>query len=178
MKAVIFRPKVKKTASDRRRELRDSLWPGSGKLIWSRKTDDGYCSVPRTLPLIMTLINMMSGKEGDASRVYFELWCRAYDEGFIEMADEADHAFAAGYVSSRGVRTWRERMDLLTDLGFIKVKPKGSWKYGYVLLVHPHDVVETLKTTKQVPDEWYSAYLHRSGQIGARAGKAAKTKTA
>jgi len=76
-----------------RRELkRNTLWADAEKNVWNRKTEKGYCTIPRTLPLIMTLIDYLSPKErGRASRVYHELWCRAYDEGFVELADEAEH---------------------------------------------------------------------------------------
>lgn len=172
----MFNMKVRKNASDKRRELRDRLWPDASKVIWSRKTDDGYCSVPRTLPLIMTLINEIAPKSnGDPSRVYCELWSRIFDEGFIDMEDEADHAFAAGFTTARGIRTWRERMKVLADLGFIRVKPNGTRKYGYVLLVHPHDVVESLRKAGGVPEGWYNTYVDRVGRIGARIGKPPKT---
>ena len=60
------------------------------------------------------------------------------------------------------------------DLGFIKVKPKGGWQYGYALLVHPHAVVETLmKTRKDIPEAWRTLYRHRLSQIGGRSGNAA-----
>lgn len=166
-----------KTAADRRRELRDSLWPGMGRRIWDRRKEDGYTTIPRTLPLIMTLINLLV-KNVDAARVYLELWSRVSDEGFIEMVDEEEHAFAAGYITKRNQRTFDERMQVLVDLGFIEVKPKGRWKYGYALLLHPHDVVESLKETHEVPDEWWTLYLHRLQQIGAERGtpkKKAKT---
>ena len=145
-----MRFKVKKSAAQRRLELRDSIWPGADQLVWTRHKDDGYSTVPRTLPLIMTLMNLLEGA-ADASRVYGELWSRVSDEGFIELADDADHAYASGYVSPRGVRTWGERMQLLVKLGFIQVKPRGSRRYGYVLLIHPHDVVETLARTRDIP---------------------------
>lgn len=175
MGVLMIKPKVRKRAAERRLELRDSLWPGADKIVWSRHTDDGYTTVPRTLPLIMTLINLLEGSV-DASRVYAELWSRVYDEGFIEMGDEAEHAYASGYVTPRAARTWGERVQVLADLGFIKVKPKGNWKYGYVLLVHPHDVVETLIKAGKVPEAWRTLYLQRLTQIGARPGKAAKQK--
>jgi hypothetical protein len=150
------------------------MWPDADKIVWSRHTDDGYSTVPRTLPLIMTLIDLLETSV-DASRVYTELWSRVHDEGFIEMVDEAEHAYASGYVTPRGQRSWRERIQVLEDLGFIKVKPKGGWRYGYVLLVHPHDVVETLMNTrgKDIPEAWRNLYLQRLSQIGARSGNAA-----
>ena len=171
----VRKPKVRRKPEDKRRELRDRLWPGAEKVIWNRTTDDGWCTVPRTLPLIMTLINELAPKaKGDPSRVYCELWSRVFDEGFIEMEDETDHAFAAGFVTSRGVRTWRERMAALKDLGFIRVKPDGSRQYGYVLLVHPHDVVASLRKAGKVRDSWYYTFMDRIGKIGARPGKALK----
>lgn len=170
--------KVGKPQSQKRERIRDSLWADAKKVIWSRKTEDGYCSVPRTLPLVMTLINLLSPKgSGDASRVYHELWCRAFDEGFVDIIDEEEHAFASGYVSKgRSVRSWRERMDVLVDLGFIKVKPKGSRKHGYVLLVHPDIAVEALRKAGQqgILDSWYHAYSKRMIEIGAQ--KATKRK--
>jgi len=53
--AMKFKVK-KKSAAQRRLALRDDMWPGADKLVWTRHTDDGYSTVPRTLPLIMTLI--------------------------------------------------------------------------------------------------------------------------
>lgn len=163
-----------KKADQRRRELRDSLWPGVGR-VWDRRKEDGYTTIPRTMPLIMTLINLLV-KNQDAARVYLELWSRVYDEGFIEMVDEQEHAYASGYVTKRNPRTFGERMQVLVDLGFIEVKPKGKWKFGYVLLHHPHDVVETLMETREVPEEWRTTYLHRMQQIGAERGAAKKKK--
>lgn len=169
----------KKSSMERRRSLRDSLWRDAEKVIWSRKTDDGYCSVPRTLPLIMTLINQLSPKgKGDASRVYQELWCHDFDLGFIEITDENAHAYASGYLTpTRAVRTWRERMGVLEDLGFIRTKPDGNRKYGYVLLLHPHDVVESLKKKRTISEAWYGAYVKRVEGTGARHGRvSSKTK--
>ena len=88
------------------------------------------------------------------------------------MVDEAEHAYGAGYITPRSQRSWRERMQVLDDLGFVKAKPKGGWKYGYVLRVHPHDVVEALRRTrKDIPEQWVTLYLHRVSQVGARSGR-------
>ncbi len=158
--------------AQRREQLRDTLWADAEKVVWSRHTEKGYTTIPRTLSLIMTLIDHLSPKErGKASRVYHELWCRAYDEGLVELGDEAEHAYAAGYTSqTRGVRSWRERVDTLSQLGFIRIKPKPTKKYGYVLIVHPDIAVGTLrkKDPKQIPDGWHQEYEKRMIEIGAR----------
>jgi hypothetical protein len=168
------------TAAEKRLRTRDSLWPEASKIVWSRKTDDGYCSLPRTLPLIMTLINILSPKgKGDASRVYQELWFHDFDLGFIDIGDERAHAFAAGYTTpSRGVRSWYERISVLEDLGFIMTKPQGSQRVGYVLLVHPHDVVESLRAKRDVPEDWYGAFTKRVEGTGARQGSKPSNKKA
>ena len=171
-KVVPIKAKSKWTAGKadaRRKALRDSLWADASLVTWDRKTETGWCTVPRTLPLIMTLINLLSPKgTGDASRVYFELWCRAFDGGFVELADEDEHAFASGYITGRGTRSWRERMDVLVDLGFIRARQIGTRKYGCVLLVHPHDVIESLKAKHKVQEAWYGAFLKRIGEIGSK----------
>lgn len=166
------------SAADKRQRTRDSLWPEAQKMVWSRKTDVGFCSLPRTLPLVMSLINLLSPKgKGDASRVYQELWFHDFDLGFIDIGDERVHAFAAGYSTpNRGVRSWSERMAVLEDLGFIKTKPQGSQRIGYVLLVHPHDVVELLRQKGDVPDEWYGAFTKRVEETGARQGRKINNK--
>src|SRR5438876_472406 len=49
LRRMFMRPKVRKKAAERRRELREEMWPGADKIVWTRHTDDGYSTVPRTL---------------------------------------------------------------------------------------------------------------------------------
>ncbi len=97
----------------------------------------------------------------DASSVYLELLARHWDNGVVEMAHEADHAYAAGYVGSRGVRTWQERMKLLEDLGFIRTKQIGNQRYKYVLIVHPTVAIQRLYEKKRIPSQWWDTYRAR-----------------
>lgn len=161
--------KKKKTAAERRVDLRDSLWPDAGKRVWSRQNEDGYCTVPRTLPLMGTLIRLLT-KDLDAARAYFDLWGRVYDDGLVDVVDEEEFAASCGYATARrNIRTWRERIGALVDLGFVEVKPKGTKKFGYILLVHPHDVVQRLRKTRKndVPDWWWSLFSKRIHEIVA-----------
>lgn len=156
---------------DKRRELRDAMWPDAEAVVWNRKAEKGWCSIPRTLPLLMTLINHLSPKDrGDASRVYQELWCHAFEEGFVSIVDEEAHAFASGFINpSRSLRSWRERMDLLAEFGFIRIAQNGSRPYGHVLLIHPHDVVDKLRAVGEhdFPEGWNNAFAKRFIDIGA-----------
>jgi hypothetical protein len=150
----------------KREQLRDSFWPNASTLVWNRKSEKGFCTVPRTLPLLLSLIKDLT-KKLDASRVYLDLWCRVFDEGLIEVRDEEAHAYASGYGSpKRNIRTWQERIKTLEEFGFIKTKPSGSKKYGYILLIHPHRVVEDLKAKNQISDKWWGAYVQRATEVG------------
>ncbi|HUX68694.1 MAG TPA: hypothetical protein VMV31_14505 [Terriglobales bacterium] len=139
--------------------IRITYWPDDA--AWTGE-DQGWFKSPRSLPLLMALLRSkpVSGKK-DPSSVYLDLLSRHYGEGVIEMAHEKDHAYAAGYVGSRAVRTWQERMRILADAGFIRIQAVGGQPYKYVLLVHPGRAVEQLKRQDKVHAEWLSAYADR-----------------
>ena len=161
--------KVRKSPDERRIALRDSLWKGANGRVWSRTEEDGFSTIPRTLPLIGTLIRLLT-KDLDASRAYIDLWGRVYDEGFVDVLDEEEFAASCGYATSgRNVRTWRERIEALVALGLVEVRPKGTRKFGYLLLVHPHDAVQRLRKTRknEIPDWWWSLFSKRVAEIGA-----------
>ena len=102
-------------------------------------------------------MKQISGNRNPAM-VYLELLSRQRGEGVIEMNHEADHAFAAGYVGNRAIRTWQERMKLLQELGFIQTVKVGNQRYRYVAILHPTDVVERLRLDKKIPNDWWNAY--------------------
>jgi len=159
----------KPTLEAKRRAMRDQLFPGCEAELWNRKAVNGFTTIPRTLGLIMTLLEQMfDRKKGhDVSRTYFELWCRPFDDYLIEVTDVEAFAFSAGFVSKgRNVRSWEERVKVLADLGFIKVAPNGSRKQGYILVVDPHRVVKKLKEDGKIPNDWWGAYTKRASEIG------------
>ncbi len=156
-------------AATRRLQLRDTLWPGMEGYLWHRTKEDGWSTIPRTLPLIMTLIDLLK-PDWDASRVYLELWCRQMDDSFVQIDDEEALAYSCSYLTpTRNVRSLRERLKLLEELGFIEVKPNGSKKYGYILLLHPHRVAKKIHEEKSSPEieRWYGAWAKRALEVGA-----------
>jgi len=160
---------AKQALEEKRKALRDQLFPNCQPDLWNRKVvTGGFTTIPRTLGLIMTLLEaMFHRKKGhDISRTYFELWCRAFDDYFIEVTDIESFAFAAGFVTTRSVRSWGERVKVLANLGFIKTAPNGSKKQAYILLLDPHKVVKNLKHSGNVPQEWWGAYTKRASEIG------------
>jgi|GEM_PF-1361526 hypothetical protein len=145
--------------STRRVQLKKQYWPEEQE--WDGM-GNGWFKSPRTLPLILALLSEKELTEGrDISRVYLELLARHMDAGVIEMGNEAEHAYAAGYTGGRGIRTWAERMHLLENLGFIKTKPIGSQRFKLVMVVDPVVAVSELRKQDKVPDEWWEAYRHR-----------------
>lgn len=158
----------KLTAFDKSRiELRDSFWPDAGDVVWNRREETGFVTVPRTLGLVCTLLKHM-GRQNDPSRVYLALWLRQRDYGFVEIHDSEDLAAECGYYrGNRKVRSLHEALDQLQGLGFVRVVPKGPRKYGFVLILHPHDVVQRIRheTPKDIPDWWWSLFTLRVQEI-------------
>lgn len=157
------------TTNPRRKLIRDYLWPDAGQVTYSHRDVDGFFPSPRTLPMIARLAKTLS--EGiDPSQVYLELWARCFDPpGFVEIVDEEECANAVGFMGGggRSIRSWRERVRALVDLGFIRVGEKGSREFAYVLILHPHRVVRTLHEAGRVPSSWWSLFHARLRDIGA-----------
>jgi len=152
-------------AERRRADLKDEFWPN--ERAWQSFKEKGYFSAPRTLPLVMVAMDSkdLSGNKRP-SNVYVELLSNHIGQGIIELASAEDHAFSAGYIGSRAVRTWRERMELLIALRFILTKEKGNRRFGYVLLRHPTIVMAELRDDGRIPDPLWNALKAR--QIESR----------
>jgi len=70
---------------------------------------------------------------------------------------------------TRAVRTWREHIFALSELGFIKVAAAGNREIAHILLLNPLSVCATLhQNTKEVPKEWWTAFVCRASEIGAQ----------
>jgi hypothetical protein len=137
-------------------------WPTEPVFIPPKRD---WIKAPRSLPLLMSLISSKKVSGGrDPSSVYLELLSRRWDSGVVEINNEAEHAFAAGYAGRRGLRTWRERMALLEEVGLIKTKGNTLQRYRYVLLLDPDHAVSKIKHIKgAVTADWLEQYeLRRS----------------
>lgn len=150
-------------------ELRNQLWPGLDEaLLWHRKRNNGFITIPRTMPLICRIMDGMTpGKP--VSGTYLDLWCLSWDEAFVTIVDEQERAFNAGFTGQRAIYTWRERMRSLKELGFVAVQPGAKGQFHYVLLWNPHLVVRQLRDAgaPPVPDVEFNALIARMQQIGA-----------
>ncbi len=154
-------------AEKKRRAIREVIWPGLNKeLLWSRAESVGFTTIPRTLPLIAEIINCLT-KGAPAGAAYFELWCRSFDEAFVDMDDEIGMAFSTGFTGQRAVSTWRGRIRALQDIGFIDVQNKGGRTYA--LIYNPYQVIYRLHQAKApgLTDDHYTALEIRVAEIGA-----------
>lgn len=125
----------------------EDLWTGTREIQGGAKVK-GWFPGPRTLPLIMLLLDHLYPRKA-LSSAYVELLSRQRGEGIVEMEHESEHAFSAGYKGQRGIRTWRDRIELLQDAGFIKLQELHG-RVTYVAIVHPTTAVERLKDDKKL----------------------------
>jgi hypothetical protein len=123
--------------SESQKKLRARLWPGLDESrLWHRKTKQGFTTIPRTMPLIMEIMDdMANGKP--ISSAYLELWCPSFDKSFVTLSKQEDIAFASGFGGQRGVSTWRQRIKSLHEMGFIDVQPGPAGPMSYALLWNP-----------------------------------------
>ena len=142
--------------------------PGPVKIV------KGGFRAPRTLPLLLGLLKSKKLSERqDPSSVYLGLWARHFDSGVVEITNEMDMAYEAGYTGGRALRTWQERMALLKKLGFIRCQKIANQKYRYVLMVEPSEVIETLAKKGLVDQSWRATYDGR--RIVTKEAEPAKT---
>jgi hypothetical protein len=117
--------------AESRVQLRKRLFPHvSEDHLWLRAKSTGFTTIPRALPLILTLMDRLS-KGKPVSATYFELWCRMFDECFINLKPR-EMAFHAGFSGQRAEQTWAERMMILERLQFIETQegPEGTHRGG------------------------------------------------
>jgi hypothetical protein len=103
------------------------------------------------MPLILRIIDSLDRKT--AGKVYLDLWCRAFDDYVVEVRDEYEAAFSSGYEGQRAIRTWRERLDVLERLGFIRARKTPHGAYRYVLILEPHQVIADLQGRGKLSEE-------------------------
>lgn len=134
--------------------------------IWHGNKNDGYSTIPRTLPIAMQVIDSMS-KGQPAGHTLFCLWARSPDHPLITIENPATFAGEAGFSGVRAVDTWRRRMKILLNLRFIEAKPGTSGAFHYVLLLNPNAAVEKMRAEGQIQDGLYARFIDRVAEVGA-----------
>lgn len=160
--------KAKRLSMAERAEAMMNLhFPGiDERKLWHRKTNDGFITIPRTLPIVMQAIDDAT-KSQPAGHVLFCLWARSPDHPLVRIDNPAVFAAEAGFSGLRMVDTWRRRMKTLVKLGFIMHKPGPLGDFQYVLLLNPNMAVEYMRGNNLVQDELHARFIERLAEVGA-----------
>ena len=145
--------------------LREKFWADvPQEELWDRKLVVGFTTIPRTMPLILSIIDALT-KNANAGKTYFSLWCRNFDEHIVEVLNPAELASESGFTGNRATYSWRQRMKTLKELGFIDTR-EGSHDHQFVLLFNPHRVIKKIKD--QIPEHLFNQVISRAFDIGAK----------
>jgi hypothetical protein len=161
---------VKQMASGKRRErqlkLRGNLWSKIKPTeLWDR-THDGFATMPRTMPIILEILNSLS-KGFPVSSTYLDLWCRDFGESFVTLNKPPEMAFSAGFSKQRGIRTWKSRIEILAKLGFIVLAKGPSGPASHALILNPYLVIKRLNDKGKIEEGLYNALFERALEVGA-----------
>jgi hypothetical protein len=152
----------------KRIELRNRMFPHvKVEDLWHRKTSTGFTTIPRGLPLVMSFMDKLS-KGKPVSSTYFELWCRMFDESFINLKPR-EMAYHAGFSGQRAEQTWSERMKILANLGFIETKPGPEGDLSFAVVFNPYKAIKRHFESKPdvLDNAAYNALIQRLSEIGA-----------
>lgn len=162
----------RKKIAKRQLELRNRLWPeldlaaNDDELLWSRQRYNGFTTLPKAMPLMMSIMDDLAGGQ-PVSGTYLELWCRTFDDSFVVLSRQEEIAFHSGFTGQRAVRTWKVRLKLLEELGFIRLASGSSGDCSYALLLNPYHVIKARYESKTggVRGDKYNALVARSLDI-------------
>lgn len=152
--------------SERAQKQLELLFPEvPSQWIWRRKTNDGYTTLPRTLPLVMQAVDDQS-KGQPAGHTLFCLWARSPDHPLVSIENPATFASEAGFEGERAVDTWRRRMKRLQALQLIFPKSGPSGDFHYVLLLNPNVGMEHMNRNKMEQSRLYARFTDRVIEVG------------
>ncbi len=139
------------------------------KHLWHRNVYDGFTSVPRTMPLIMNIIDDLAPGSKRTSMTYLALWGQAFDEMYVSLQKTDELAFHSGYTGQRAVRSWKERMRELAKLGFIRIASGTAGEFSHAVILNPHFAIRRLHKARMagLTAGAYNALVERAIAIGA-----------
>lgn len=147
--------------------LRNELWPELDEsLLWNRKKENGFTTIPRSMPYIIKIIDSLS-KGKPLGSTYLTIWCHLFDESFIVIENPKSFAFESGFQGQRAEDTWKKRMKKLQELGFIDAKEGSAGPFTNVLVYNPHVII--IKEIKnEIQEPLYNSLIARLAYVGAK----------
>lgn len=153
--------------AERAQQQMDAYFPDMPDAwMWRRKKNDGFTTVPRTLPIVMQAVDAQS-KNQPAGHALFCLWARSPDHPLVTIENPTIFAAEAGFIGERAVDTWRRRMKSLERLGLIRTKKGAAGDFHYVLLLNPNAAMEWMHRQNLVQETVYARFVDRLLEIGA-----------
>lgn len=148
--------------------LRGQLWSDiSESQLWNRKKETGFVIIPRTLPIILQILDALT-KNTPVSSTYLDLWSRVFDESFVKLDKPVEQALASGFSTTRGPSIWASRLDLLQKEGFIRLA-SGPWgSRSFALILNPYLVIH--RRRKDIDDRLFNTLMAQALAIGSQAG--------
>lgn len=154
-----------RTILERQLEARAKLWPElRAEELWTIDSE-GWAPLPRLMPLMMSIMDDMSGKGFPVSRTYLELWSRLREERFLTLNRPEEMAFHAGFEGQRALRTWKDRVQRLHDLGFIELKDGPLGDLSYAVFYNPYYVIKRAHLDEKVQDRKWQALIIRANEL-------------
>ena len=150
-------------------ELRDQLWPDRKNLLWNRKENKGFATIPKTLPLILNIMDDMT-KGAPVSSTYLALWCSTWDNSYVAVTRPVEMSIIAGFGGQRGEHTWAGRMKRLQELHFIDIKAGKSGAMSHVIIWNPHLILRYHHDVAKTPgmtEASFTGLIERAMEIGA-----------
>lgn len=154
--------------AEKRKELIELNWGTDLEEmpLWDRRVDNGFSTVPRTLPYICRVLERFAEKGKPLTQTYIALWCRMSDEGLIEIREKDALAYESGFSGSRAVTTWASRMKVLAQEGFIDCRSGTCGEFHYTLMLHPLKVIKSKYEGRELDDD-YRRLVARMSDVGA-----------
>jgi hypothetical protein len=155
----------------RKQADRDRVFKKAEGRVWDRRSEKGFTTMPRAIPLVCAIIDALS-KGQPLSSVYLDLWFKVYDEMYLIIESPTERAFYAGFGGQRAETTWTTRMRKLAELGFIEVAPGTRGEFHHVLVVNPYLAIDKIEKTpakvKLIGTQLLDAYHQRLREVGAK----------
>lgn len=161
-------------------EKRNNLWPSLEKgsseekrILWEKKRKTGFVNIPRSMPIILNIMDYLSNKAGHKTvrDTYLALWCRDFGTALVEIQDSETLALEAGFTGSRATNTLNSKIKILGNeeadgLGFIRTIKSNNDKYKYILMLNPMLIIHLHYYSGKLPKNKYDELYSRCIDIG------------
>ncbi|MEO4043105.1 hypothetical protein AAFN47_16000 [Hoeflea sp. CAU 1731] len=154
-----------RTILKRQLEARGKLWPKLDENLLWHMDNEGWVALPRIMPLMLSIMDDMSGKGYPVSRTYLEMWARLREEQFLTLNRPEEMAFHAGFEGQRALRTWKDRVQRLADLGFIELQVGPLGDLSFAVFYNPYYVVKCAYLEGKVQERKWQALVIRANEL-------------